>query len=79
MSKISILHLNTLMKSRQARNPRYSLGALARDLEISQSHLSRILLNQRRITPATALKLVLQLNLEREELLNLLIDAIENQ
>lgn len=77
MNNLGLVLLNTLLKQRQAKNPHYSLSAMARDLAISQPQLSRIIKGDRRLTPACALKLGQQLQLNSEKLLELLVSSIE--
>lgn len=79
MNNLGLILLNTLLKQRQDKNPQYSLTALARDLGISQPQLSRILKGDRRLTPASALKLGQQLQLNSEELLELLVSSIDQK
>lgn len=79
MNRYSILMLNTLLRQRQDKNPLYSVSALARDLSISQSQLSRILMGKRRLPASSALKLGLLLKLESEQLLEFLITIINEK
>jgi plasmid maintenance system antidote protein VapI len=77
MENKSVLLLNLLLNEKKQKNPLYSLTALARDLEVSQPQLTRILKGKRRLSPKIALRLGKMLNLRNDTLLDLLISVIE--
>lgn len=55
--------LRAELERRQARNPRYSLRALARDLGLNHGTLSRLLHRRRRLTAAAARAIAKRLDL----------------
>lgn len=60
---------------RQARNPRYSMRALARDLGISQTMLVQVMSGKRGLSAEMAIKIAGRLQLSEAESLALL-DAV---
>lgn len=59
--------LQAELARRCARNPRYSLRAFARQLDIDHSTLSQLIRSKRRLTPATIRRLGRELGLAEEE------------
>jgi len=64
--------LATEFSERKAKNPRYSLRAFARNLDLESSHLSKLLNGKRPLNRALAKKLATKLNLSLEQLERLL-------
>src|ERR1700745_2471933 len=50
--------LKEFLAKKQAKNPSYTMTALARDLGLSQPQLSRIFSGKRSLTPALAQKMI---------------------
>lgn len=68
--------LSNLLSEKQQKNASYSLRALARDMKISQSHLSRILNGEIRPTPLIAYKIGQYLELSSDQTLHLISQTI---
>ena len=64
--------LGDVLKEKQSHNPNYSLRALARDLRIEQSQLTRVLNGQQKASPIIAYKLSLLMNLDTEQTLDMI-------
>ena len=58
--------LEELLDSKKKSNRRYSLRALARDLDLDQSNLSKIIKGKRKATPTQILKISKTLKLSNE-------------
>lgn len=69
-----LLLMNALSDSR-ARNPQFSLRAMARQLALSPAHLSQLLSGKRPITVKAALKIAEKLEMTDEQRRRLLIQA----
>lgn len=69
--------LEEILVERQKRNNNYSLRALARDLEIDPSNLSKIINGKYLVTPKFAYKLASHLKLEGEEKLKFIALSLE--
>lgn len=67
--------LDELIQEKKKTNKRYSLRAIARDLELDQSNLSKIMKGKRKATANHVLKLSKTLNLDSSKAMSLL----ENQ
>ena len=65
-------YLNDLLLQKKARNSAYSIRALARDLKVDQSHLTRVLKGKMRATPLIAFRTGMFLNLSSEETVRLI-------
>lgn len=77
MEAISINQMiNDVFNQRKARNPRYSYRAYARDMGVSQSLLSKVLVGKRKVTPEFALRLGMGMNLPDSELIKLVISVL---
>lgn len=64
--------LSQLLSERRKANSRYSIRALARDLQIDPSDLINILNDKKRVTPKVAYRIGLKLNLQDSSLLEFL-------
>lgn len=66
-------YLRTVLRERMAKNPNYSLRAFARQVDISPSHLSRVLNGEKTLSAQAALKISAALRLSEEETHDLLL------
>ncbi len=64
--------LKKLLEYKKKTNPSYSLSALARDLQISQPHLVKIINGKQKLSPHHAYKIAKYLRLSDEKLLQFL-------
>lgn len=64
MSKELSRFLQTLFDERKAKNPRYSLRAFARQLEVDSSTLSSILTGRRKVSPRQVTRILRKLGIE---------------
>jgi len=62
---------------RKRRNPQYSIRSFARDINVHQSTLTRVLTGKRKVTNKFVQKVAPSLNLSSEELSQVLLDARE--
>jgi len=67
--------LRAIFEERQARNPRYSMRAFARDITISQTMLVQVLAGKRCLSAEMALQIARRLQLPGAEA-NVLLDAV---
>lgn len=59
--------ITRILEQRRTKNSSYSVSALARDIGVSQSLLSRVLSGKRKLTLAQAQRMVLLLNLNKND------------
>lgn len=67
------------LAEKKAKNPSYSLSAMARDLNLSQPHLSKIMSGERRLTPERAYKIGKFLKLNEKQFFSLIISTLESE
>lgn len=70
--------IKQILNAKKKINPSYSLNAIARDLNISQPHLSRIMHGKSRMTPRQAYKIGKYLKLDNHALLKLIESTLLN-
>lgn len=64
--------INHLLNERRRINSRYSIRALARDLQVDPSDLINIINNKKKVTAKVAYRIGMKLNLEESSLLDFL-------
>jgi plasmid maintenance system antidote protein VapI len=77
MVKKHVQLLESLLEEKKTRVHSYSLRALARDLNVSQPLLTKILRGERKLSPRLALKIGRKLGLDKDKLYELLLSTIE--
>lgn len=68
--------IQRILSEKKLKNPAYSLRALSRDLEISQTHLSHLLMGKRKLSPHHALKIGEYLQYDDMQLLSFIRTTI---
>ncbi len=66
-----------LLEERKKRNSNYSMRALARDLSIDPSNLSKLIKGKTTITPQFAYKLANHIGLQGEAKLDFIVASLE--
>jgi plasmid maintenance system antidote protein VapI len=69
--------LQKQLEKKRARNPSYSLRAFARDLQIDNGNLKKILSGKISVSPKVAYKLGRHLDLTEKELLQFILPTLE--
>ena len=64
-------------ESKRARNPAYSLRAFARDLDIDNGNLKKILSGKISVSPKVAYKIGKHLELKEQDLLHFILPSLE--
>ncbi len=70
--------LNQELAEKKSRNPRYSVRAFSRDLGISQSHLTRILNGQRKLSSEQACRIALTLGMAPNLMIELITSTVRD-
>lgn len=68
--------IQRILSDKKQKNPAYSLRALSRDIKISQTQLSHLLMGKRRLSPHHALKIGEFLNYNDQEMLEFIKSTI---
>jgi hypothetical protein len=69
--------LQAEFNARRAKNPDYSLRAYARSLKINAATLSTLLRGKRKLSPASASKLLARIGLSNEERRRMIVETLE--
>jgi plasmid maintenance system antidote protein VapI len=76
MNELYQKELQMIYEQRSSNNPRYSLRAFARDLEMDPSDLVNIMKGKKSVSPRVAYKIGQHLNLTGEKLLAFLVPTL---
>lgn len=68
--------IETSLNQVKKRNTAYSARALARDLNISQSLMIKIINGKRKVTPGVGLRIALHLGLPHEKTIELMVSTL---
>lgn len=75
--KLWINLIENAFNEKRGNNSAYSYRAFSRDLDISQSLLSKVLSGKRKVTPEIGLRVGLGLKLSNEKIVELLISTLK--